>query len=130
MAKVLVIEDDADVRKAVCRILRSGGHEVIETDQGAAGMKALLREPPDLVVTDMLMPGQDGIETIGRIREISGVPIIAMSGQGQQGGFAPLLDAEMMGADITITKPFTVEALLSAVNELLSGDQQAGPAEP
>ena len=130
MAKVLVIEDDADVRKAVCRMLRSGGHEVVETDQGAAGMKALLSESPDLVVTDMMMPGQDGIETITRIREISGVPIIALSGRGQRGGFAPLVDAEMMGADITLAKPFTVEALLSAVNELLSGDQGAGSAGP
>jgi DNA-binding response OmpR family regulator len=126
MARILVIEDDEVVRRTVCRMLRSGGHEVIETDQGGAGMKALLREHPDLVVTDLLMPGQDGIETITRIRETSGLPIIAMSGQRRQGDFAPLLDAQMMGADITMAKPFTVEALLAAVSELLAGDEGSG----
>ena len=122
MAKVLVIEDDSDVRKIVCRMLRSAGHEPIEADQGEAGLAALHRDQPDLVVTDLIMPGSDGIETIAKIREVSGLPIIAMSGM-RQGEFAPLVDAQMMGADITIKKPFTVEALLSAVNELLTGDQ-------
>ena len=127
MAKVLVIEDDDDVRKTVCRMLRAGGHDAIETSQGKDGMAALLRDEPDLVVTDLIMPGQDGIETIAKIREVSGLPIIAMSGQ-RQDGFTPLVDARLMGADITLTKPFTVDALLAAVNDLLAGDPGAGPA--
>lgn len=126
MAKVLVIEDDDDVRKAVCRMLRAGGHDAIEACQGKDGMAALLRDLPDLVLTDLIMPGQDGIETIAKIREISGLPIIAMSGQ-RQDGFTPLVDAQLLGADITIKKPFTMAALLSAVNELLAGDAGAPP---
>ena len=129
MAKVLVIEDDENVRSFLCRALRTAGHVAIEADQGAKGMEALRRDGPDLVVTDMLMPGQDGIETIAKIRELSGLPIIAISGQRQQGGFAPLLDAELMGADITLAKPFTVEALLSAVSELLTGDEERRATE-
>jgi two-component system, OmpR family, response regulator MtrA len=125
MPKVLVIEDDDDVRKIVCRMLRSAGHEVIETSQGAAGLAALQRDSPDLVLTDLIMPGSDGIETIAKIREVSGLPIIAMSGAQQGERYAPLLDAQMMGADLTIRKPFTVERLIAAVDELLQGDQGA-----
>jgi DNA-binding response OmpR family regulator len=123
MAKVLVIEDDDDVRKIVCRMLRSAGHDPIETCHGNDGLAALERDRPDLVVTDLIMPGSDGIETIAKIRELSGLPIIAMSGARQGDGYAPLLDAQMMGADLTIKKPFTVESLIAAVNELLMGDQ-------
>ena len=126
MAKVLVIDDDDQVRRIVCRMLKSGGHEAVEFSQGEAGMAALEREAPDLVITDLIMPGQDGIETITRIREVSGLPIIAMSGQRLETGFTPLIDAQLMGADLTIKKPFTVDALLGAVNELLKGDQGSG----
>jgi two-component system, OmpR family, response regulator MprA len=125
MAKVLVIDDDPDVRKAVCRILKSAGHEVIEAHHGAAGMVALQRDEPDLVLTDLVMPGQDGIETIVKIREKSGLPIIAMSGHHPQDDYAPLLDAQLMGADLTITKPFSMEALLAAVSELLAADEES-----
>ena len=120
--KVLVIEDDDAVRKVVCRILRSVGHEPIEAGDGLAGMAALHREQPDLVITDILMPRQEGIETISQIRDVSGVPIIAISGTQASDTFAPLVDAQMMGADITLKKPFSVEALLAAVDELLRGD--------
>ena len=126
MAKVLVIDDDDQVRRIVCRMLRSGGHEPIEFSQGEAGTAAIDREAPDLVITDLIMPGQDGIETITRIRETSGLPIIAMSGLRPESGFTPLVDAQLMGADLTIKKPFTVDALLAAVDELLRGDHGSG----
>jgi DNA-binding response OmpR family regulator len=129
MAKVLVIDDDGQVRRIVCRMLRAGGHEAIETGEGGVGLTLIERDAPDLVVTDLIMPGQDGIETIARIREISGLPIIAMSGQRQDGDFAPLVDAQMMGADLTIKKPFTMDALLAAVNDLLQGDRGSPPPQ-
>jgi DNA-binding response OmpR family regulator len=88
-------------------------------------VRLLAEEAPDLVVTDLIMPEQEGIETIAQIREASGVPIIAISGSGKAGDFAPLLDAELMGADITLAKPFTPEALLGAVEELLRSDPAA-----
>jgi DNA-binding response OmpR family regulator len=126
MAKVLVIDDDGQVRRIVCRMLRAGGHDPIDTGEGDVGVALIERDAPDLVVTDLIMPGQDGIETITRIREISGLPIIAMSGQRQDGDFAPLVDAQLMGADVTIKKPFTMDALLAAVNDLLRGDRGSG----
>src|SRR5688500_15549643 len=97
MARVLVIDDDSLVRNAVSRMLRSVGHETVEVEHGQAGMEILRRDPPDLVITDIIMPEQEGIETIAAIREISGLPIIAMSGSQKEGDFDPLGDAELMG---------------------------------
>jgi DNA-binding response OmpR family regulator len=119
MAKVLVIDDDDLVRRAVARIVQTAGHETIEVGDGKAGMTALREHDPDLVITDVVMPEQEGIATIAAIREISGLPIIAISGFQRGGAFDPLLDAEMMGADITLSKPFTPDELRSAVEELL-----------
>ena len=122
MAKILVIDDDPLVRKTVVKILISAGHQVLEAAHGGTGMQILNSEQPELVITDIMMPQQEGIETIAQIREISGLPIIAISGSQRDDEFNPLLDAELMGADVAIPKPFTAETLLAAVAELLSAD--------
>jgi CheY-like chemotaxis protein len=121
MPKVLVIDDDAAVRRIVSKMLARAGHETREAADGAEGMRALLRERFELVITDLFMPGQEGIETIGRIREIdTEIPIIAISGSSQDDHFSPLGDAKVLGADRAVEKPFTVEQLLAAVQELLT----------
>jgi DNA-binding response OmpR family regulator len=120
LARVLVIEDNADVRSVIIRMLRSAGYDTLEAANGIAGMDAVLEETLDLVITDLLMPDQEGIETIKRIREIApGIPIIAISGGGSE-EFSPLHDARLMGADLAIEKPFSVDDLLGGVAQLLA----------
>jgi DNA-binding response OmpR family regulator len=120
-AKVLVIEDNDAVRRTVCSILRAGGYETAEAETGKEGMTKLGRGDIALVITDIVMPDQDGIETIQRIRELDAtLPIIAMSGSGTE-DYSPLHDAKLMGADRIIGKPFQVEEILWAVRELLRG---------
>ena len=121
MAKVLVIDDDPGVRTAVRRILERGGHETVDAVNGQDGIDALIRSHFDLVITDLFMPDQDGITGIQRVRELDAdIPIIAISGVGGTERFSPLHDAKEVGADLAITKPFTVEGLLAAVEALLS----------
>jgi len=112
MAKILVIDDDAQLREMVCRVLRNANHDPIEAPKGKLGMELLRRESPALI-----MPVQEGIETIAAIREASGLPIIAISGSPDIGDFSPVMDAKLLGADVTLRKPFTAEKLLLAVQQ-------------
>ena len=117
--KVLVIDDDPDIRRTVSRILRVGGYKPVEAVGGREGIDALMRGRFVLVITDLFMPSQDGIETIQRIRELEpDMPIIAISGAGD-GDFSPLQDAKLMGANRIIAKPFTVDDILSAAIDLV-----------
>src|SRR6266571_1748002 len=122
MARILVIDDDPDIRDTVRRILESRGHSVETASDGAAGIGHIAQRAPDLVITDIFMPGQDGIETLVELRKaFPTLKVIAMSG-GAGGGLINLLhDAELLGADRTIPKPFTPRELITAVNEL-TGD--------
>jgi CheY-like chemotaxis protein len=120
MAKVLVIDDDEGVRASVSRILASGGHDAVVAVNGLDGIDALIRTRFDVVITDILMPVQEGIETIQRVRELDPeMPIIAISGAFGQDDFSALDDAKLIGADVAIEKPFTVEELLEAIAEVL-----------
>jgi DNA-binding response OmpR family regulator len=117
--RVLLIEDDAGVRATISSMLRRAGYEVVEAVNGYDGMDALRTEAVDLVLTDVVMPEQEGIETIRQIREItSDLPIIAMSGWNSR-TFSPLEDALAMGADRALQKPFQMDELMTAVRELI-----------
>lgn len=120
MALVLVIDDQVHFRELIRKILQDAGHEVIEAQSGKAGVRAFVEHRPDLVITDMFMPEQDGIETLNHIRSAApDARIIAMSGGGSR-GFTKILEvAEHMGADRTLPKPFTQADLLGAVNQTL-----------
>ena len=121
MAKVLVIDDDADLRRAICRGLRQAGHEPIEAGDGRAGLEAARREPVRLVITDIVMPDQDGIETIMELKGLDPSPaIIAMSGMSGGGGFTPLDDASLLGADAVFRKPFELTELVATAEKLLT----------
>jgi CheY-like chemotaxis protein len=120
MAKVLLIDDDEGVRASVSRILASGGHQTVVAVNGLDGIDALIRTRFDLVITDLVMPVQEGIETIQRVRELDAdIPIIAISGAFGQNNFSALDDATLIGADLAIEKPFTVEKLLDGVSRVL-----------
>ncbi len=124
MARILVIDDDAAVRRAVRRVLEPLGHDVREADDGAAGLALLADGGADLVITDIFMPGQDGIETVRRIRkEFPSVKMIAMSGGDSTGRMDLRRDAVLMGAAGSLRKPFERDELLKQVRSALD----AGP---
>jgi two-component system, chemotaxis family, chemotaxis protein CheY len=128
MARILVIDDDDDLRAMVRRILESRDHEVEEADEGGAGIAHLAQRAPDLVITDIFMPGQDGIETLIELRKaFPKMKVIVMSGGDASGVLTLLDDAELLGANWTIPKPFTPEELLAAVQHVLRGDRKASP---
>jgi DNA-binding response OmpR family regulator len=116
--KILVIDDDEMVRRMVTRILHSDGHEVLCAADGAAGMMLLREHAPAVVITDIIMPEQEGIETILSIRrEKPEVKIIAISGGGLFGEIEVLKMARLLGADEVIAKPFRAQDLLSRVRQ-------------
>lgn len=117
MKKILVIEDNPIVRSTVSRILQSGGYEVISANDGLQGVAAFRKEQPDLVVTDIIMPEQEGIETIRQIlAEKPLTKIIAISGGGRIGNTDFLQIARKVGATEVLPKPFDPDDLLRLVS--------------
>ena len=121
MASILVIEDDADIRALYCRILSQAGHAVTEAEDGNVGMRLYRQQHRDIVITDIIMPEKEGIETIMElVRESPDVRIIAISGGGQATpGSTCLHLAKRLGAATTLAKPFSKQELLNAVQEVL-----------
>lgn len=124
MANIVVIDDDSALCDVMRRILEREGHDVRTAENGVAGMQLIAESAPDLVITDLLMPEKEGIETIMEIGELfPGVRIIAISGAGTMEDEAgPLADAELLGATATLSKPFSVEQLLALVDRTLGSD--------
>ena len=121
MANILVIDDEAPMRRFVAMSLEKQGHAVSEAADGAEALRILAERRIDLVITDLLMPETDGIETILELRRLyPAIKIIAISGGGDyQSGKGFLRAAESLGADRTLTKPFEFRELLPAVEALL-----------
>lgn len=120
MARIIVIEDEAAIRRLVLRILSRDGHDVREASNGRDGVAMHRADPADLVITDLFMPEQDGIETIRQLREFApDTPILAMSGGGSRGMIDVLADAEQLGAQAVLQKPFSPDELAAAVTRLL-----------
>lgn len=123
MACILLIDDDQVLRDVLAIALTRGGHTVSQAGDGKAGVACLRSHPVDLVITDLIMPGQEGIETIMQLRrERPTTPIIAMSGDLNH---SPLFlsIAAKLGAEITLAKPFTIGELNSAITRVLSADR-------
>ncbi len=121
MAKLLVIEDDVQFCEMLAQMLDQAGHEVEMAANGVLGMQKFHSNPPDLVITDILMPEKDGIDTILEMkREREGIKIIAMSG-GRR-AITPqfnLDSAALIGVQQTLAKPFTRQQLLQAITDVL-----------
>jgi CheY-like chemotaxis protein len=119
MATILVIDDEAGMRRLVARILAGAGHRVVEAEDGFIAVDKFRRETPDIIVVDILMPDRDGIETIQKIRAIRGdVGIIAISGGGVVEPSFYLDLAEKFGAHRHLAKPFKSKELIEAVESL------------
>jgi len=116
-ARILVADDEAGVRKLLRTALEDRGYEVVEAEDGKEALKEARAGRLDLVITDLVMPEQDGIETIQALRrEVPGVGIIAISGA-FQGQF--LKTAQLLGADAALSKPVSTDLLLARVVEVL-----------
>lgn len=125
MARILVIDDDDDVRRAIRRHLQSDGHEVIEAPDGKVGMRLFREHPTDLVVTDLFMPEQEGLETIRELRRSSkDIKILVVTGAVPGSTLDFRAQATMLGAGATLGKPFTRDELLGAVDTLLGPTQR------
>ena len=121
MRRILVIDDHAEIRELLRLTLEAAGYDVAVALDGREGLEIQRRRPAELVITDIFMPEQEGLETIQELRQQSPRPkIIAMSGGGQLGTLEYLPAAKEFGADRTIDKPFDCEAMLAAVREMLS----------
>lgn len=122
MAKVVVMDDEEGIRNVIARILLRHGHEVWQAEDGEVGTRLVATHQPALVITDILMPEKEGIETIQELREAyPELKILAVSGAGSAEEGGPLLDAEILGADSSLPKPFTPQELMAKVDLLLEG---------
>lgn len=120
---VLVIDDSASVRLTVRRMLEAEQFNVITAANGREGVELFRARQPELVITDIIMPEQEGIETILQMRrEQPDAKIIAISGGGRIGNTNFLSIARRVGADDTLAKPFKREQLLRVVRSVLSGE--------
>lgn len=116
MAKVLLIEDDEDVRAMLRLTLQRAGHAVVEAANGNEGLAHFRRESADVIVTDLIMPEKDGLETIIQLkRDHPDVKIIAMSAGGRISSQDYLKVAKNLGAVHVLTKPFPSDVLLQAI---------------
>ncbi|NQV54310.1 MAG: response regulator [Rhodospirillales bacterium] len=121
MANILVIDDEELVRITLELILKDAGHQVAQALNGIGGLEKQHQTPFDLVITDLIMPEKEGIETIRELhKSYPGLPIIAISGGGRIGNQDLLSMADKLGAVATIAKPFTPEDVLSQVDFALS----------
>lgn len=138
MKRVLIIDDEPDVRDSVGKLLSRAGYDVRVVGTAAAGLELYQKEGADLVITDVIMPEQNGVDLIRALRAVGGVtPIIAISGGGHFGstGYAPgsitttafLAAAQKVGADAVLTKPFESKELLGLISDLLL---KAGASQP
>ena len=128
MAKILVIDDDVIVRETITQILEDLGHVVVIAEDGKAGVAAFRADRPDLVITDIIMPEQEGIQTITEIRRLApDAKIIAISGGGRIGNTDFLRIARHIGANDVIAKPFDPDDLGARVAGCL-GSGGAPPA--
>lgn len=127
MPRILVVEDDEPLRVVLREVLERTGHEVAEAANGRAAMEIQRCRGADLVITDIIMPEVDGIETIMALRrEYPSVKIIAISGGSRVGPREFLNLARVLGAHRTLHKPFALREMLDAVDELLGKGGTAG----
>jgi DNA-binding NtrC family response regulator len=129
--RILLIDDDKAVRETICDMLEESGFTVFQASHGAEGMKWLAANQAELVITDVLMPEMEGIETIKEIRTLNpDAKIIAISGGGATGNMTYLEIAQKLGANMTLSKPIALRQLLNAVAQLIgkSSAQQGSAA--
>ncbi len=135
MIKALIVEDDADIIRLVRLYLEEAGFRVVSAEDGLTGLAMYLREQPDLVILDLMLPGLSGREVCARIRQVARTPILMLTARRMEEDRVQGLE---MGADDYITKPFSPRELVSRVRavlrraapEKLGGDSTPTPERP
>lgn len=121
MSSILVVDDDAQVLDVMSEMLRLEGHSVTVAENGRRAVERIQIDSFDLVITDLIMPEKEGLETIADIRKYCGdLPIIAISGGGRVGPADYLETARFIGANVALAKPFGRQELIRAVSDLLA----------
>ncbi|MFZ4576467.1 MAG: response regulator transcription factor, partial [Phycisphaerales bacterium] len=117
LGKVLVVEDDAAIRRGICDALKFAGYAPVEAADGAAGLAAALGQDPDLVLLDVLMPKMDGFTVLGELRKAKAtLPVILLTAKGEE---SDRVRGLRQGADDYVVKPFSVNELLARVEAVL-----------
>lgn len=119
--KVLLIDDDPDFLQLTCRIFENAGAQVITAYDGLEGINKLYTHRPNLIILDVMMPGEDGFEVCQRIRQIAATPLIMVTALNQEQEILRGLDA---GADDFLSKPFNSEILLARARAVLRRSEQ------
>jgi CheY-like chemotaxis protein len=119
MRRVLVVDDEAPVRRVLGRSLQQAGFDVAEASEGGEAVRKCREQPVAVVLLDMFMPGKEGIETLRELRaEFPEVKVVAMSGGGSYPIFDVLTAARRLGADEVFQKPLSLADLISTLNRL------------
>jgi DNA-binding response OmpR family regulator len=127
MSRVVLIEDDVEIRRLVAEALSEQGHDVESAVTAMDGLQLAIKRDPDLVVMDLGLPDLDGIELLRMIRSISEVPIIVITARGEDDMVVNTLDA---GADDYLTKPFSLTQLEARVRAVLRRGSMATTEGP
>jgi CheY-like chemotaxis protein len=118
VGRILIIDDEPSVRRLLGEVLKGAGHDLVEVSTAKEGLRLLGERAIDLVITDILMPDMDGLEVIRNVRrEFPKIKIIAISGGRQDIDYCDV--ARCFGADETLMKPVTIQALRDTVTRLL-----------
>ena len=126
--RVLVVDDEPQIRRALRLVLRANGYQVAEVAGGEAALDALVSEPFDLMILDLILPDVDGVEVCRRVREWSRLPVVVLSALGEEEVKVRALD---QGADDYVTKPFSAPELLARMRSALRrASVNTTPAEP
>lgn len=118
--KILIIDDEEEVRALLRKALEKQGYEVEEAADGSQGTRLLSQRPFDLVIVDLFMPKKDGMQTIIDVRQGQpDVKVVAISGGGLTGNLELLTHAQTLGAECSFAKPFNLNELLDTVCDLI-----------
>ncbi|HCT99164.1 MAG TPA: response regulator [Methylococcaceae bacterium] len=121
MAKILIIDDDADIRELLTLVLQQDHHDVFVAEDGQRGIAFHQQEKFDVIITDIVMPNKDGVEFILELAEHGdGTPIIAISGGNRDvGGEFNLVSAQTLGVNAILKKPFDTDELREMITRIL-----------
>jgi CheY-like chemotaxis protein len=129
MARILLIDDEPQLRTTLILALKRAGHQVHSAGDGEEGIAFLASRTVDIVITDIMMPRKEGIETIIELRKLyPDIKIVAISGGGRTGNVGFLEMAKKFGAAHTLAKPFTMKALVDCVRDLEPGSTDGAAA--
>ncbi|RDH85699.1 MAG: response regulator [endosymbiont of Galathealinum brachiosum] len=126
MKKILVVDDEAPVRKMLRSMFKNDNYEIVEADNGVTAKAMCLKGDIDLIITDIVMPEKHGVDLVMELKkEVPDLPIIAISGGGGVSGRFDYLEiANLMGADNILRKPFEAKDLRDIVHDVLGNKHE------